>query len=117
MVVFRLRRGTAEWDPPDLFYDLAGLNDQSAPCGRRRRGVAFGGGRYIGDVPFKFATSDDSGATWTPLAAPRITRRAGFVEAQPSSAFRSARPHDLFWQRQREGSSSSGEPGRWRLLV
>ena len=108
MVVFRLRRGSAEWDLPDLFYDLADLNDQSGLMWNDRGRVwFFGGGRFIGDVPFKFTTSTDSGASWSPLTFPVITHRAGFVEAQPiTSAFRDPPGGTIYFGSDAEGGSS-----------
>ncbi len=108
MVVTRLRHGTEQWDMPELFYDLADLNDQSALLWNEHGRVwFFGGGRYFGDVPFKFSQSEDSGATWTPLALPRITRRAGFVEAQPiTSVFRSGPAQTLYFGSDAAGGSS-----------
>ncbi|HEX3728342.1 MAG TPA: SUMF1/EgtB/PvdO family nonheme iron enzyme [Opitutaceae bacterium] len=108
MVVTRLRRGSDQWDPPDLFYDLPDLNDQSALLWNDGGKVwFFGGGRYLGDVPFRFAASEDSGATWTPLAAPRVTRRAGFVEPQPiTSAFRAPPSSTIYFGSDAQGGSS-----------
>ncbi len=108
MVVTRLRRGSDQWDPAALFYDLPDLNDQSALLWNDRGKVwFFGGGRSMGDVPFRFATSDDSGATWTPLEAPKVTRRAGFVEAQPiTSAFRAGPGSTIYFGSDARGGSS-----------
>src|SRR5262249_15014975 len=91
MVVSRLRRGAAQWDMPELFYDLADLNDQSVLMWNDNGRVWYvGGGRHHGDVRFKFATTDDSGATWSPLTLGHVTRQTAFVEAQPiNSMFRS----------------------------
>ncbi len=67
----------------------------------------FGGGRYIGDAPFKFTTSLDSGATWTPLAFPQVTRRGGPLEAQPiTSAFRDPAGGTLYFGSDAEGGHS-----------
>ena len=106
MVVTRLRRGSEEWDMPDLFYDLADLNDQSALLWNDGGKVwFFGGGRSFGNVPFRFTTSADSGATWTPIVVPRITRRAAFVQAQPiTSAFR--KDGSIFFGSDGQGGSS-----------
>ena len=118
MVVFRLRHGSAEWDLPDLFYDLADLNDQSGLMWNDRGRVwFFGGGRFIGDVPFKFTTSTDSGATWGPLNFPAITRKTGFVEAQPiTSAFRDPPGGPIYFGSDAQGGSSllwtSADDGR-----
>lgn len=108
MVVTRLRHGAAQWDMPDLFYDLADLNDQSAllwnDAGRL---WFFGGGRAVGNVPFKFATSTDNGATWTNLTLPHVTRQVAYVEPQPiTSAFRAALGHTIYFGSDAKGGSS-----------
>ena len=90
MVVTRLRHGAEQFDMPDLFYDIADINDQSVLLWNDNGKIwFFGGGRYFGDVRFKYATSTDSGATWSNLTLPLITEQKAFVEAQPiTSAFR-----------------------------
>ena len=92
MVVTRLRHGAAQWDMPGLFYDLADLNDQSVLLWNDHGRIwYFGGGRHHGEVPFKFATSDDNGSNWSDLTLPEIIRQVAYVEAQPiNSAFRAA---------------------------
>ena len=89
-VVTRLRRGAEQWDMPELFYDLSGLNDQSALLWNDGgRLWFFGGGREFDDVPFRYTTSDDSGATWSELKVPVIVGPRGPFQAQPiSHAFR-----------------------------
>jgi hypothetical protein len=89
-VVTRLRHGAAQWDMPSLFYDLAGLNDESGLLWNDKGALwFFGGGRNFDGVPFRFTTSNDSGATWSPLQIPVLKGKIGRFEAQPiSSAFR-----------------------------
>ncbi len=108
MVVTRLRHGAAQWDMPDLFYDLADVNDQSALLWNDHGRVwFFGGGRYQGDVRFKFATSSDSGATWSRLTLPDITRQTAYVEPQPiTSAFRAGPDETIFFGSDAKGGSS-----------
>jgi BNR repeat protein/MORN repeat protein len=75
---------------PAVFYDLADINDQSGLLWNDGGKLwFFGGGRYFGDVRFKFTISTDNGETWTPLKLPFITEQKAEVEAQPiNSAFR-----------------------------
>ena len=90
MIVSRLRHGAEQWDMPDLFYDLADVDDQSAVLWNDNGNLwFFGGGRAFGDVRFKYATSADSGATWSRLTLPFVTEQKGGVESQPiTTAFR-----------------------------
>lgn len=90
MVATRLRYGSQEWDMPSLFYDLAGLNDQSALLWNDSGKLwFFGGGRNFGNAPFRYTTSTDNGATWSPLTFPDIKGTVGPFTPQPiTSAFR-----------------------------
>ena len=86
----RLRFGAEEWDMPELFMNTIGANDQSALLWQDgKRLWFFGGGRDISSyVPFRMATSDDFGATWT-FSVPQIAQPMERVTAQPiSNAFR-----------------------------
>ena len=90
MVVTRLRRGAEQWDMPELFYKLSGLNDQSGLLWNDNGTIwFFGGGHELGQVPFRFTTSKDSGATWSELKPAVATGPMGTFTAQPiTSAFR-----------------------------
>jgi len=90
MVMTRLRRGAGQWDMPEVFYKLSGLNDQSGLLWNDNGTIwFFGGGRDFGQVPFRFTTSKDSGATWSELQPARVTGATGPFTAQPiTSAFR-----------------------------
>jgi formylglycine-generating enzyme required for sulfatase activity len=90
MSITRLRRGAEEWDMPGLFYKLSGLNDQSGLLWNDRGTIwFFGGGRDLGEIPFRFTTSKDSGATWSELTPARVVGNTGPFVAQPiTSAFR-----------------------------
>ena len=86
----RLRFGAEEWDMPELFMNTIGANDQSALLWQDgNRLWFFGGGRDISSyIPFRMATSDDYGATWT-FSVPQISKPMERVTAQPiSNAFR-----------------------------
>jgi len=97
MMCTRLRYGSEEWDTPDVFLDVADLNDQSALLWTDKDNVwFFGGGRffgagdqYDGNVPFRFCRSADNGATWSELQTPLVTGPVGKFTAQPiTNAFR-----------------------------
>ena len=86
----RLRFGAEEWDMPELFMNTIGANDQSALLWQDgSRLWFFGGGRDISPyIPFRMATSNDNGATWT-FSVPQILKSMERVTAQPiSNAFR-----------------------------
>lgn len=87
----RLRYGSEEWDPPELFCDFKPLNDQSGLLWRDGNTLRFfGGGRGTSDrLPFKMAVSTNNGATWT-MTLPQLEAPARDFTAQPiTSAFRS----------------------------
>lgn len=86
----RLRFGAEEWDLPELFMNTIGANDQSAMLWQDgKRLWFFGGGRDISSyIPFRMATSQDNGVTWT-FSVPQIDTPMQRVTAQPiSNAFR-----------------------------
>lgn len=86
----RLRYGAEDWDMPELFFKTKGQNDQSALLWNDNGKIwFFGGGRNLSDmVPFKIATSEDNGETWT-FAVPILVKPATSYTAQPiTSAFR-----------------------------
>ena len=82
----RLRKGSLEWDMPEVFFETHGYNDQSALLWRDGEKVYFfGGGRKISDwVPFRVATSTDNGASWT-FIVPQLDTPATDYTAQPIS--------------------------------
>jgi len=125
MVVTRLRRGADQWDLPELFYKLSGLNDQSGLLWNDNGKIwFFGGGRDLGQVPFRFTTSEDSGATWSELQPARVTGETGPFTAQPiTSAFRGPDgtiyvatdgkgARSLLWASKDEGKSWQDTGGR-----
>ena len=86
----RLRFGAEEWDMPELFFDTKLGNDQSGLLWNDNGKIwFFGGGRYMSNyVPFRIATSEDNGATWT-YSIPQLDTAATDFTAQPiNSAFR-----------------------------
>ncbi len=89
-VATRLRFGSNQWDPPNLFYDFADVNDQSALLWTEGRKVNFfGGGIGMVGVPFRWTWSTDNGATWSPIKLPTLIGTVGGYSPQPiTSAFR-----------------------------
>ncbi|MGH9665180.1 MAG: SUMF1/EgtB/PvdO family nonheme iron enzyme, partial [Bryobacteraceae bacterium] len=89
-VAARLRFGSDEWEMPGRFYDFPDVNEQSALLWNDRGVVRFfGGGAGLDGVPFRFQSSTDSGATWTPIEFPLLHGPLGGYAPQPiNSAFR-----------------------------
>ena len=125
MVVTRLRRGAEQWDMPELFYKISGLNDQSGLLWNDNGTIwFFGGGRDLGQVPFRFTTSKDSGATWSELQPALVTGKTGSYIGQPiTSAFRgpdgtiyvatdSRSAKSLLWASHDEGKTWQDTGGR-----
>jgi formylglycine-generating enzyme required for sulfatase activity len=89
-IVTRRRFGSEQWDMPAMFMELADVQDASALLWTDGPTIQFfGGGVGLSGVPFRWTSSDDSGATWTPLALPFFDPPLGGYSPQPiSSAFR-----------------------------
>jgi len=89
-VITRLRFGAEEWDVPDLLYDFADVNDQSALLWTESGRVwFFGGGAGLTGVPFRVQRSEDHGATWTAPELPLLAGPLGGFWPQPiTNAFR-----------------------------
>ena len=125
MVATRLRRGAQDWDMPEVFYKIPGLNDQSALLWNDHGKIwFFGGGRDLGDVPFRFTQSTNNGANWSELQPAVVKGKMGSYVAQPiTSAFRgpdgtiyvatdSRGGHSLLWASKDEGKSWFDTGGR-----
>ncbi len=127
MVCTRLRHGAEQWDMPDVFVDLADMNEQSALLWNDSGTLwFFGGGRFfgpgkqeLGNVPFRFCTSTDNGATWSELRVPVVDGPVRGFTAQPiNSAFRGP-DSTIYFGMDGPGASSmlwaSGDNGKtWR---
>ncbi len=88
LVAARLRFGADEWDFPGPFPSFAGTKNIGPAITRdgARLWVAWGGGGLDG-VVFRWQTSDDSGATWSPVQFPLIVGARGDYFPQPISSF------------------------------
>ena len=93
ILTMRLRYGADDWDMPEPWPDFADAAD-AAPVFWNDRGrlwFFFGSPRLLGGPPFQFMTSDDSGATWSPIHFPALTGKVGAFTPQPiNSAVRTA---------------------------
>jgi formylglycine-generating enzyme required for sulfatase activity len=89
-VVTRLRYGSEEWDMPQVFYDFADVNDQSALLWNDNGVVRFfGGGVGLSGVPFRWQSSRDNGANWSAINFPLLHGPIGGFFPQPiTNAFR-----------------------------
>lgn len=80
----RLRFGSDQWDMPSLFFDFADTKD-TAPCLWTEGNTLYfcDGGSGLDDLPFRWRTSDDNGATWWPVHFPLIYGLRGGYFPQP----------------------------------
>ncbi len=114
----RLRHGSQQWDMPEVFVDFANMNDQSALLWNENGTLRFfGGGRgWPKNVPFRWATSKDNGATWSEAKLPYIEGKVGKLTPQPiTSAFRDP-AGNIYFAMDGSGAHSflwrSGDEGR-----
>jgi len=126
LMATRLRFGADEWDPPDLFLDLPDVDDTSPMLWNDagRLWFFFGANKLDSGFPFQWTTSDDHGATWSPVQFPLFTTPVGGHSAQPiSSAFRDASgriyvasdaigPESVLWQSDDNGRTWRDPVGR-----
>ncbi|MPZ19727.1 MAG: SUMF1/EgtB/PvdO family nonheme iron enzyme [Luteitalea sp.] len=91
-VVTRRRFGSEQWDVPSVFMDFADVQDASALLWTDDDTVHFfGGGVGLTGVPFRWTSSTDSGATWSPVRLPLFDPPLRGYSPQPiSTAFRTA---------------------------
>lgn len=122
----RLRFGADEWDPPDLFLDLPDVDDHAPMLWNDagRLWFFFGSNKLDSGFPFQWTTSDDHGATWSPIQFPVFTTPVGGHSAQPiTNAFRdpSGRiyvasdaigPESVLWQSDDDGRTWRDPGGR-----
>jgi formylglycine-generating enzyme required for sulfatase activity len=88
LIAARLRFGADEWDFPGSFSSFAGTKNIGPAITREgaRLWAAWGGGGLDG-VVFRWQTSDDNGATWSPVHFPVILGARGDYFPQPISSF------------------------------
>jgi hypothetical protein len=123
--ISRLRFGAEEWDVPGIFWDFADVNDQSALLYTEGDTVHFfGGGIGLDNVPFRWTTSKDNGASWNEVTFPLLRGPVGGFSPQPiTSAFRGRNRslyvasdavggHSLLWETSNNGATWFDTGGR-----
>ena len=110
IMVMRRRAGSDDWDMPEPWPDFA-----DAACAgpvfwndRGRLWLFFGFPRLIGAPPFAFTTSDDNGATWTPIQFPRFTRPIGPYVSQPINSIVRAKDGTIYIPTDSTGRDADG---------
>ncbi|WP_425429188.1 SUMF1/EgtB/PvdO family nonheme iron enzyme [Termitidicoccus mucosus] len=91
MMSTRLRHGADQWDMPDLFLDMPDIDDHAPLLWNDHGRIWFvwGMNKFNAGYPFQYITSDDNGATWSPVNFPHFPEPVGGYSAQPiTSAFR-----------------------------
>ena len=84
----RLRFGAEEWDMPGPFFDIPGAKDIGPVLTLEGDRILFAcGGGGLDGILFRWRTSDDNGATWSPVHLPVIVGRRGDYFPQPISNF------------------------------
>ena len=124
-IIARLRFGSEQWDFPSLLYDFPDVNEQSALLWTDGETVYhFGGGTGVTQVPFRWQTSRDNGATWSEVFLPTLLDPLGGYWPQPiTSAFRgpggavymasdAVGGESMLWATRDEGKTWSDTGGR-----
>lgn len=125
LIATRLRFGSEEWDTPDVFYDFADVNDQTALLWNDKGTLQlFTGGVGLEGVPFRWQYSKDNGATWSKISFPSLVGIVGGFSPQPiTNAFRTAAGtmyvasdavggHSLLWASNDDGKTWYDTGGR-----
>ncbi|MDT8067383.1 MAG: SUMF1/EgtB/PvdO family nonheme iron enzyme [Terriglobia bacterium] len=125
LIATRLRFGSDEWDMPDVFYDFADVNDQTALLWNDGNKLQlFTGGVGLAGVPFRWQTSKDNGATWSEISFPLLSGPVGGFSPQPiTNAFRTSDGtmyvasdavggHSLLWASRDDGRTWYDTGGR-----
>jgi formylglycine-generating enzyme required for sulfatase activity len=126
LLTTRLRFGADQWDPPDLFLDLPDVDDHAPMLWNDagRLWFFFGSNKLDAGFPFQWTTSDDHGATWSPVQFPVFVTPVGGHSAQPiNNAFRDRTgriyvasdaigPESVLWQSDDHGRTWRDPGGR-----
>jgi formylglycine-generating enzyme required for sulfatase activity len=126
MLATRLRHGADEWDLPDLFLDLADVDDHAPLLWQDGDSLRFffGANKLSAGFPFQWTSSGDNGATWTEITFPLFRTRIGPHSAQPiTNAFRDSAgtiyvasdaigPESVLWTSRDDGKTWSDDGGR-----
>ncbi len=126
MIATRLRFGADAWDFPERFLDLPDADDHAPMLWNDAGRLWFfwGLNKLESGYPFQWITSDDHGATWSPVQFPDFRTPIGGYSAQPiTDAFRDARgwinvgsdavgPESVLWQSPDNGATWRDPVGR-----
>jgi formylglycine-generating enzyme required for sulfatase activity len=86
IIAVRLRFGSDEWDMPSPFFDFADTKDIAPLLWTEGKTIYhFNGGSGLAGVPFRWQTSQDTGATWGPVHLPLVVGDCGPLFPQPIS--------------------------------
>lgn len=110
VMVMRRRAGAEDWDMPEPWPDFADAAC-AAPVLWNDRGhlwLFFGFPRLIGAPPFAFTTSDDNGATWTPIEFPHFTAPIGRYVSQPINSIVRAKNGTIYIPTDSTGRDDDG---------
>jgi len=112
VMVMRRRAGSETWDMPEpwpAFADAA----CAAPVFWNDRGrlwLFFGFPRLIGAPPFAFTTSQDNGATWSPIQFPNFPAAVGPYVSQPINSIVQAKDGAIYIPTDSTGRGAGGLP-------
>ncbi len=110
IMVMRRRAGAEDWDMPEpwpYFADAA----CAAPVLWNDHGhlwLFFGFPRLIGAPPFAFTTSEDNGATWSPIQFPHFTAPIGQYVSQPINSIVRANDGTIYIPTDSTGRDADG---------
>ena len=121
ILTMRLRYGAEDWDMPEPWPDFADAAD-AAPVFWNERGKLWffwGSPRLLGARPFQYMTSQDNGATWSPVQYPHLVRPVGYYTPQPINSVVRAADGTIYLPVDAKGGTSvifaAGDEGKtWR---
>lgn len=106
LIAARRRFGSDEWDMPGPFFDFADGKDSSPMLWLDGNRIYFFSGGGPSDIPFRWRTSDDNGATWSPVHFPAIIGTRGAYFPQPINSAARAADGTLYLPSDSYGASS-----------
>lgn len=108
IVAARRRFGSDQWDMPGPFFDFADGKDSSPTLWRDgdTDTIYFFSGGGPSDIPFRWRTSQDNGATWSPVHFPTIIGLRGAYYPQPTNSVARAADGTLYLPSDSQGASS-----------
>ncbi|MHC4476629.1 MAG: SUMF1/EgtB/PvdO family nonheme iron enzyme [Planctomycetota bacterium] len=121
----RLRFGAEQWDMPEIILDIPDVREGGSFAWNEHGTVhLFTGGVGLENVPFKWCSSTDNGATWSELKFPVIKGPMGPFMGQPNgNGFRDSDgvmyvptdgvgPHSVLWASKDDGDTWFDTGGR-----